>query len=107
MKPSTIFSDLFDIIEERKSSTADKSYVASLMTKGTVKINSKIMEEAEEVCDAALKDDKDHLVYELCDLIFHSFVMAGYKDITLADIEKELSRRFGKSGLEEKAERKR
>ncbi len=101
-----VFEELFQIIEERKKSTPEESYVASLMHKGVEKINKKIMEEAGEVCEAALEDDRDHLVYELCDLLFHSFVLAGYKNITIDDLAKELGRRFGTSGHVEKAGRK-
>ena len=103
---TTIFESLFEIINERKKSSPEESYVSKLMYKGTEKINSKINEEASEVCEAALENDKDHLIYEICDLLFHTFVMAGYKDITLHDIEAELQRRFGTSGLTEKAGRK-
>jgi len=101
----TIFDRLFEVIEQRKSEDIEKSYVARLMHKGAAKINEKILEEAAEVAEAALEQDRDHLIYEICDLLFHTFVMAGYKDITLKDIAGELERRFGKSGLVEKAER--
>lgn len=105
MNNNDIFKLLFEVIESRKNEDSAKSYVSSLMAKGTEKINSKITEEAAEVCEAALENDKDHLIYEICDLLFHSFVLAGYKNITLDDISAELSRRFGTSGLEEKARR--
>ena len=68
MNSNDVFSKLFEIIENRKSSDIQKSYVASLMHKGTEKINEKILEEANEVCEAALEDDKSHLTYEICDL---------------------------------------
>jgi phosphoribosyl-ATP pyrophosphohydrolase len=102
---NTVFENLFQTIEERKSRNPAESYVSSLMHNGTVKINEKIREEAEEVCEASLEEDKDHLVHEICDLLFHTFVLAGYKSITLSDIEKELARRHGTSGLAEKASR--
>lgn len=101
----SIFDNLFQVIEDRKSKTPEESYVAKLMHRGIEKINSKITEEAAEVCEAALEEDKEHLVYEICDLLFHTFVLAGYKNITLADISKELTRRYGTSGLEEKQQR--
>ena len=101
----SMFKELFDTIEDRKGKDPSQSYVSSLMAKGTAKINSKITEEAAEVCEAALEDDKAHLLYERCDLLFHTFVMAGYKNITLEDIENELRRRHGTSGLVEKASR--
>ena len=93
-------------IEDRKKKEPSESYVSSLMHKGTEKINSKIIEEAKEVCEAAFEEDKNHLIYEICDLLFHTFVLAGYKNITLEDISTELGRRFGTSGLVEKANRK-
>jgi phosphoribosyl-ATP pyrophosphohydrolase len=101
----SMFKELFDTIDDRKGKAPSESYVASLMSKGTVKINSKITEEAAEVCEAALEEDKDHLLYEICDLLFHTFVLAGYKGITIEEIETELRRRHGMSGLAEKASR--
>jgi len=101
-----IFDRLFDVIYDRKMTPSEKSYVASLMQKGTDKINSKILEEAEEVCEAALEDGKEHLTYEICDLLFHTFVLASYRGVGLDEIRGELERRFGTGGLEEKAGRK-
>ncbi len=100
-----IFDRLFGILEERKGADPEKSYVSKLMYRGAEKINSKIMEEAEEVCEAALGDDRDHLVYEICDLLFHTFVQASHNNISIDEIRAELDRRFGTSGLEEKANR--
>ena len=105
MNSNDVFPKLFEIIENRKSSEPEKSYVASLMHKGTKKINEKILEEANEVCEAAFENDKSHLTYEICDLMFHTFVLAGYNNITLDEIASELARRFDMSGLEEKAKR--
>jgi phosphoribosyl-ATP pyrophosphohydrolase len=105
MAAADIFSQLFQVIEQRKSASPDESYVAKLMHRGVDKINSKITEEAGEVCEAAREEDKDHLVYEICDLLFHTFVLAGYRNITIEDIAGELERRFGTSGLAEKAGR--
>jgi phosphoribosyl-ATP pyrophosphohydrolase len=105
MNSNDVFLKLFEIIENRKSSEPEKSYVASLMHKGTQKINEKILEEAKEVCEAAFENDKSHLVYEICDLMFHTFVLAGHNNITLNEIAAELERRFDMSGLEEKARR--
>ncbi len=101
-----IFDQLFDTIESRKTESPEKSYTASLMAQGTKKINSKILEEAAEVCEAALEDDHSHLVYEICDVLYHTFVQAAHHDITLDEIRNELRRRFGTSGLVEKAGRK-
>lgn len=100
-----IFYRLFEVIDERKKASPESSYVAKLMDRGTEKINSKIIEEADEVCEASLEPDRQHLVYEICDLLFHTFVLASYKDITIEDIKSEFERRFGTSGLAEKAGR--
>ncbi len=100
-----IFERLFEVIDERKKASPESSYVARLMQRGAEKINGKIIEEADEVCEAALETDREHLVYEICDLLFHTFVLASYKDITIDQIKKEFERRFGTSGLVEKAGR--
>lgn len=101
-----IFNTLFTTIESRKNASPEESYTAKLMNSGTEKINEKIMEEAEEVCEAGIENNREHLTYEICDLLFHTFVLAGYKNITLAEIESELTRRHGTSGIEEKNRRK-
>ena len=100
-----IFNRLFDVIEERKKGSPESSYVAKLMLKGAEKINDKIIEEANEVCEAALETDNSHLLHEICDLMFHTFVLASYKNISMDEIRSEFVRRFGISGLAEKAGR--
>lgn len=100
-----IFDRLFDVIEERKHSSPESSYVAKLMHKGTEKMCAKVTEEAFEVCVAAIKNEKEHLIYEICDLLFHTFVVACHNEIRLDEIRTELERRFGVSGLAEKAGR--
>lgn len=100
-----IFERLFEVINDRKMNPSEKSYVASLMLKGTEKINSKVIEEAGEVCEAACEEGKEHLIYEICDLLFHTFVLAVHRGVDLQDIKGELERRFGTGGLEEKAGR--
>lgn len=105
MNHESIFDDLFAVIAKRKSADPESSYTARLMAGGVEKISRKIREEAEEVCEAAGQDDQEHLVYEICDLLFHTFVLAGHRDVTLAQIRTELARRFGTSGLAEKANR--
>ena len=106
MNTSEIFEELFRVIQERKAASPETSYVAKLMDRGVEKINSKIMEEARETCEAGIENNSDHLVHEICDLLFHTFVLAGYRNITIDDITGELEKRFGTSGLVEKARRK-
>ncbi len=100
-----ILKQLEDILEQRKSTDADSSYVASLYEKGTDEILKKIGEESAEVIMATKDDDKDKIIYEVADLWFHTLVLLRHKDIKMDKIEAELSRRFGLSGLTEKANR--
>jgi phosphoribosyl-ATP pyrophosphohydrolase len=96
------------VIEDRKRNPPPKSYTTSLFQGGVAKIGGKIMEEAAEVVEAAGEpgdEGRGHLIYESADLIYHLFVLLGYKDIPLAELEAELGRRFGISGLDEKAAR--
>jgi phosphoribosyl-ATP pyrophosphohydrolase len=101
-----VFARLFHTIESRKQASPSSSYTARLFSGGAVAINAKIREEAAEVCEAGLEPDQAHLVHEMADLLFHTFVLAAHRGIGLEEIEAELARRFGKSGLQEKAERK-
>lgn len=101
---------LTQVLEQRKTAPADSSYVASLYAKGLDKILKKVGEEATETVMAA-KDaehggDKSKVVYETADLWFHSLVLLAHLDLTAEDVLTELDRRFGLSGLEEKASRK-
>lgn len=102
-------SKLADVLEQRKGESADSSYVASLYEKGLEKILKKVGEEAIETVmaakDAEQNGDKDHLVYEIADLWFHTLVLLAQQDLHPNDVLSELDRRFGLSGLEEKASR--
>lgn len=101
----SVLKALYKILGERKKEEPGKSYVASLYSKGLPKILEKVKEESEELIEAAkVKNDKD-VVYELCDLWFHTLVLLSYKGIGVDEVFKELARRFGKSGIEEKESR--
>jgi phosphoribosyl-ATP pyrophosphohydrolase len=96
------------IIEDRKANPPERSYTTKLFQGGVPKIGKKIMEEAAEVVEAAGEEGdegRNHLVYEAGDLIYHLFVMLGHREIPLTEVESELARRFGVSGLDEKAAR--
>ncbi len=97
------------VIEDRKAHPPERSYTTSLFTGGVEKIGGKISEEAAEVIEAAGEageEGRQHLIHEAADLIYHLFVMTAHRDVRLAEIEAELARRFGISGLDEKASRK-
>lgn len=108
MSDANVFSQLMDVIEDRKKHPPAKSYTTQLFEGGVAIIGSKILEEAAEVVEAAaeLPDTRQEQVkHEAADLIYHLFVLLGYCDIPLSQIEEELQRRFGTSGLDEKAAR--
>ena len=96
---------LAEILEQRKIAKAGESYVASLYHSGLDKILEKISEEAEETVEAAQEIDTDHLVHEVADLWFHCMVLLAHKNISHEDVLNELNKRFGISGLVEKAQR--
>jgi phosphoribosyl-ATP pyrophosphohydrolase len=104
-----ILKQLAEVLEQRKQSSADDSYVASLYQKGLNKILEKVGEESIETIlaarDAEQTGDNSKVVYETADLWFHSLVMLSHLDIDVDEILKELERRFGLSGFEEKANR--
>ena len=105
MSQSTILDDVYQVILDRKSNPSDTSYTASLMAKGIDKILKKLGEEATEVVIAGKGGTREEIVYETADLFFHALVHLGYHDIPPEEVYAELRRRFGTSGLEEKASR--
>jgi phosphoribosyl-ATP pyrophosphohydrolase len=98
-------TQLAQVLEDRKQQTADKSYVASLYAKGLDTILKKIGEEATETVIAAKNGDKQQIIYETADLWFHCLVLLAVQGLHPDDVLAELQRRFGLSGLEEKARR--
>ncbi|MFM7843398.1 MAG: phosphoribosyl-ATP diphosphatase [Planctomycetota bacterium] len=115
MQPAEVdvFARLMAVIEDRKRNPPAKSYTTSLFEKGVPKIGAKILEEAREVVEAAGEPAADqpgsparaHVVYEAGDVIYHLFVLLGHLNIPLTDVTTELQRRFGVSGIDEKAAR--
>jgi len=96
---------LADVLEERKTADPDASYVAKLYAKGLDAILKKIGEEATETVMAAKDGDADKIVYEVADLWFHSMVLLAQQGLHPDAVLAELERRFGLSGLVEKAGR--
>ncbi|OOZ36332.1 phosphoribosyl-ATP diphosphatase [Solemya velesiana gill symbiont] len=102
---SDVLERLAEVLEERKSAQPDSSYVAKLYSKGLDSILKKIGEEATETVMAAKDGDADKIVYETADLWFHSMVLLAQQGLGPGDVLAELDRRFGLSGLDEKASR--
>lgn len=102
-------SQLAQVLAERKNASPDSSYVASLYHKGLNKILEKVGEEAVETIiaakDAAQSGDCKDVIYETADLWFHSLVMLAALDQHPQAVLDELNRRFGLSGIAEKAAR--
>jgi phosphoribosyl-ATP pyrophosphohydrolase len=109
MSDTSILPALIAVIADRKAHPpAERSYVVSLLQGGVPKISAKIVEEAGEVVAAAAEpgtEGRAHLVHEVADLVFHTLVLLGHQDVAWADVEAELSRRFGISGIAEKESR--
>jgi phosphoribosyl-ATP pyrophosphohydrolase len=103
---NNVLSELAQTLESRKNADPDSSYVASLYDKGLDEILKKIGEEATEVVIAAKSGEKTAIIHEMADLWFHTLVMLAQQGLGPDDILSELGRRFGLSGLEEKASRK-
>jgi len=93
------------ILEERKSSSEEKSYVASLYSQGTHKILEKISEESDEVIKATKEEGREEVIHEVADLWFHLLVLLRHENISLEEVELELASRFGISGHQEKGSR--
>ena len=102
---SDIISRVFEVILDRKQHPGEESYVANLFAKGEDKILQKLGEESTEAILAAKSGDREALVYELTDLLFHALVLMGEKGIAPGMIADELERRFGVSGIVEKRSR--
>ncbi len=102
---SEVLTELAAILEQRKQESADSSYVASLYAKGLDTILKKIGEEATETVIAAKGGNKEQIIYETADLWFHCMVMLADQGLSHDDVLNELQRRFGLSGLTEKAQR--
>ncbi|MCP3871350.1 MAG: phosphoribosyl-ATP diphosphatase [Gammaproteobacteria bacterium] len=100
-----ILGRLAMILEDRKAAEPDSSYVAHLYGKGLDTILKKIGEEATETVIAAKDGVPDKIIYETADLWFHTMVLLAHQGLGPNDVLEELAKRFGLSGLEEKASR--
>ncbi|WP_067518837.1 phosphoribosyl-ATP diphosphatase [Endozoicomonas ascidiicola] len=114
---SDIIQRLTEILNSRREADPDSSYVAQLHKKGLDHILKKVGEESAEVLIAAKASERDDalhqvqgkgldaVVYETADLWFHTMVMLSHLGLEPADVLNELDRRFGLSGIDEKASR--
>ncbi|UJW75500.1 phosphoribosyl-ATP diphosphatase [Rhizobium sp. SL42] len=99
-------SDLEAIVAKRAKAAPDQSWTAKLVAGGQNKAAKKLGEEAIEAVMAAVQNDRENLVYESADLLYHLMVVLKIADIPLQDVMQELERRTAQTGLNEKASRR-
>lgn len=102
-----VLARLMRVIEDRRATRPPDSYTTQLLDGGPRRIAAKVREEAGELAEAALDPagDPKAIVHEAADLIYHVLVLLAAEDLRLEDVEAELDRRRGMSGLAEKAAR--
>ncbi len=100
-----VVDTLYHTILERKNSGTEKSWTRKLLGDKELLL-SKIREEADELAVAIDRESDEQVIYEAADLLYHSLVGLGYREISPDRVKQELARRFGMSGIEEKEARK-
>jgi len=94
------------IIAERARAGGERSYTRQLLDEGAEKCAKKLGEEAMETALAAISGENKALVAESADLLYHLLVVLESRGVALADVYAELERRTARSGLDEKASRR-
>ena len=98
--------DLEKRVQTRAQASAETSYTRALIDKGVAHCAKKLGEEAVETAIAAIAEDRDRVVAEAADLLYHLLVVLHARGIALAEVEAALAERTRQSGLDEKAARK-
>ena len=98
-------SELAVIVKQRAAASADVSYTRKLLDRGVEHCAKKLGEEAVETALAAVSEDRDRVIGEAADLLYHLLVVLQARGIELAEVEAVLAKRSGQSGLAEKASR--
>jgi phosphoribosyl-ATP pyrophosphohydrolase len=108
-EPTRPIDALEETIRQRAADAdAGSSYTAKLLAGGVNKIGPKVTEEAAEVVEAAAEEGDEgraHFIYEVGDLLYHTLVLCRWRGVELGEVEAELARRFGTSGIAEKQSR--
>jgi phosphoribosyl-ATP pyrophosphohydrolase len=97
--------DLAARVKERARAGADVSYTRKLLDKGIAHCAKKLGEEAVETALAAVAEDRDRVISEAADLLYHLLVVLEARGIALGEVEAALAGRIHRTGLEEKASR--
>ena len=100
-----VLERLADTVTERAGAAPDSSYTAKLLSQGTEKCAKKVGEEAVETALAAMSGDREHLVSETADLLYHLLVLLQGSGVPLSAVMSELEGRMDRGGLSEKAAR--
>lgn len=100
-----VLEQLERVIATRRGGSVERSYTSKLLAGGARAAGAKVVEEAGEFVAAAEAESDERVVSEAADLFYHALVLLAVRDLPLARIEAELARRFGVSGLVEKASR--
>lgn len=103
---NSVVAQLMAVIEDRKRNPPPKSYTTTLLNGGIPKIGGKVQEEAREVVEAAYEagePGRKHVIAEAADVVYHLLVLLAHQDVKWDEVEAEIARRFGISGLDEKA----
>lgn len=100
-----VFDRLMSQLADRVANRPAGSYTTQLVDGGVERMGAKILEEAAEVIEAAADGERDATIYEACDVLYHLWVLLASAGIGVDDLRRELARREGVSGLEEKARR--
>ncbi len=106
----SILQRLEAVLRQRKQRPSPNSYTCQLLAGGVQRIGAKLREESEEVLEAASRHgtpqaDPAHTAHEAADVMYHLLVLLVWAGVPWTEVEAELERRFGTSGLEEKAAR--
>jgi phosphoribosyl-ATP pyrophosphohydrolase len=103
---SLTLHDLEKRVQQRAKASAEVSYTRKLIDRGVSHCAKKLGEEAVEAAIAAIGEDREHMIAEAADVLYHLLVVLHVRGISLAEVEGELGRRAQQSGLDEKAARK-
>src|ERR1700761_4168129 len=102
MSSQNMLDTLYAVVLERRKADPEESYVAKRFKQGTAKIVQKFGEEAVETVIAAMREDKEEVIDESADMIFHWLLLLADVGVTPGEVMAELEKRTGISGLDEK-----
>jgi phosphoribosyl-ATP pyrophosphohydrolase len=98
--------DLEQRVRTRAKASTEESYTRKLLDRGVAHCAKKLGEEAVETAIAAIAEDRERLIAETADMLYHLLVVLEARGVSLAEVEAELGTRVKQSGLDEKASRK-